>query len=129
MDDFAQLAQQEIEIKRIRRRQGFWIHLVVWALTGLLLFVIWLLATPDSMPWFIIPILAWAIILGAHAAWVFLLRSPQEIIMAQQPAQGRAAEPLAMQPGEPGLLSQQPESDSQPLQQPSGAAVDQEVGP
>jgi hypothetical protein len=142
MDDFARLAQQEIEIKRIRRRQGFWIHVVVWALTGVLLFVIWLLATPDSMPWFIIPILAWAIILGAHAAWVFLLRSPQEIIMAQQPAQGSAlatepfaaqpaprpaTEPLAAQPHGLEPLSQPSEPDPQPLQQPSGAVVDQEV--
>jgi hypothetical protein len=100
MDEFGRLAYQEMEIRRIAQRRVFWLHLVVWALTGLLLFVIWLLATPDVMPWFVIPILAWAIGVGGHAAWVFMVRSPQEIIMdRERPAEaadehaGRKAEP------------------------------------
>jgi hypothetical protein len=94
MDDFGKLAQQELALRRVRRRQAFWVHLTVWALTSLLLFVIWLLTTPDSMPWFIIPILAWAILIGAHAVWVFGVRSTQEIIMDKErpdwPAMGPA---------------------------------------
>lgn len=123
MDDFARLAQQEIELKRIRRRQTFWIHVVVWALTGLLLFVIWLLATPDSMPWFIIPILAWGIILGAHAAWVFLLRSPQEIIMAQTPP-ARASSAQAPPPSE-AWASPAPDAPAPPALE----TADQEARP
>jgi hypothetical protein len=84
MDEFGRLAYQEMEIKRIAQRRVFWLHFVVWVLTGLLLFVIWLLATPNVMPWFVIPILAWAIGVGAHAAWVFMVRSPQEIIMDRE---------------------------------------------
>lgn len=84
MDEFGKLAYQELEVRRAAHRRVFWLHLVVWALTGLLLFVIWLLATPDAMPWFLIPILAWGIFVGGHAAWVFMLRSPQEIIMERE---------------------------------------------
>ena len=95
MDEFGRLAYQEMEVRRIAQRRVFWLHLVVWALTGLLLFVIWLLATPDAMPWFVIPILAWAIGVGGHAAWVFMVRTPQDIIMDRQ----RPAEDGEQQPG------------------------------
>jgi uncharacterized membrane protein YhaH (DUF805 family) len=84
MDDFGKLAWQELEARRAARRQLFWLHFTIWALVGVLLFVIWLLATPHVMPWFLIPIFAWGIFLGGHAAYVFILRSPQEILVARQ---------------------------------------------
>jgi hypothetical protein len=98
MDEFGKLAFQELEARRAAHRRIFWLHAVVWALTGLLLFVIWQLATPDAMPWFIIPILAWAIFLGGHAAWVFAIRNPQEIIMDRE----RHSPVDSGTPGDPG---------------------------
>ena len=65
-------------------RQLFWLHLLVWAMTGVLLAVIWVLATRHSMPWFLIPICAWAIFLGAHAVYAFIMHSPQEILMERE---------------------------------------------
>jgi uncharacterized protein (DUF983 family) len=47
MDEFGGLAYQELEVRRIAQRRAFWLHLVVWAL---MLLVIWLLATPNVMP-------------------------------------------------------------------------------
>ncbi len=121
MDEFGKLAYQELEVRRAAHRQVFWLHAVVWALTGVLLFVIWLLATPDAMPWFIIPILAWGIFLGGHAAWVFVVRNPQEIIMdkerrvlAAQDAQQQGRQAATSQPSE-----QQAEPDAA-----AGVAVD-----
>lgn len=84
MDEFGKLAYLELEVRQASHRRVFWLHFVVWALTGVLLFVIWLLATPDAMPWFVIPILAWAIFVGGHAAWVFMIRSPQQILMERE---------------------------------------------
>eukprot|EP00584_Thalassiosira_punctigera_P023438 CAMPEP_0172573484 /NCGR_PEP_ID=MMETSP1067-20121228/136213_1 /TAXON_ID=265564 ORGANISM="Thalassiosira punctigera, Strain Tpunct2005C2" /NCGR_SAMPLE_ID=MMETSP1067 /ASSEMBLY_ACC=CAM_ASM_000444 /LENGTH=131 /DNA_ID=CAMNT_0013366089 /DNA_START=58 /DNA_END=453 /DNA_ORIENTATION=+ len=44
------------------------VHGVVWALVGMLLFTINLLTTFLIPPWFIFPVLGWGIGLGAHAA-------------------------------------------------------------
>ncbi len=104
MDEFGKLAYIELEVRRASHRRVFWLHFVVWALTGVLLFVIWLLATPDAMPWFVIPILAWAIFVGGHAAWVFMIRTPQEIIMERErrpeaPAPMAAPAPDKDEPG------------------------------
>jgi hypothetical protein len=84
MDDFGHLAWRELEARRTTRRQVFWLHFLVWLLTGVLLAVIWAMATRHSMPWPLIPICAWGIFLGAHAAYAFILRSPQEIIMERE---------------------------------------------
>jgi 2TM domain len=84
MDEFGNLAWRELEARRAARRQIFWLHFFVWALTGVLLAVIWVLATRHSMPWFVIPICAWGIFLGAHAAYAFIVRTPQEIIMERE---------------------------------------------
>ena len=81
LDDFGHLAWRELDARRTTRRQVFWLHFLVWLLTGVLLAVIWAMATRHTMPWPLIPICAWGIFLGAHAAYAFILRSPQEIIM------------------------------------------------
>ena len=92
MDDFGTLAWREVEARRAARRQLFWLHFLVWAMTGVLLAVIWVLATRHSMPWFVIPICAWAIFLGAHAAYAFIMRSPQEIMMERERRAEKGAE-------------------------------------
>jgi hypothetical protein len=57
--------------------------LIVWAAISVFLFVIWLL-TGRGYPWFVIPIGAWAIVIVAHAAFAFVLRSPEDILLERE---------------------------------------------
>jgi len=93
MDEFGRAALREREAMRIRRRQWFWMDLIVWGAISVFLFVIWLLAG-RGFPWFVIPTGAWAIVVAAHAAFAFLLRSPEDILLERERKErDRAAAP------------------------------------
>jgi hypothetical protein len=54
-----------------RARAGFRVHLSVFVVVQVLLFVTWLVTTPGGFPWFVFPFLGWGIGLAAHAMVVF----------------------------------------------------------
>jgi hypothetical protein len=83
MDEFGRAALREREAVRIARRQWFWMDLIVWAAISVFLFVIWLLAG-GGFPWFVIPVGAWAIVVVAHAAFAYVLRSPEDILLERE---------------------------------------------
>jgi hypothetical protein len=80
MDEFGKAALREREAVRIARRQWFWMDLLVWAAISVFLFVIWALAG-GGFPWFVIAVGAWGIVVVAHAAFAFVLRSPEDILL------------------------------------------------
>ena len=83
MDEFGKMALRERQILRIVRKQRFWLHFFVWLALSVFLFVIWLL-TSRGFPWFLIPALAWGVLIVAHAAYVFLLRDPEDIVIERE---------------------------------------------
>ena len=83
MDEFGKAALREREAVRIARRQWFWMDLIVWAAISVFLFVIWLLAG-GGFPWFVIAVGAWGIVVVAHAAFAFVLRSPEDILLERE---------------------------------------------
>jgi len=83
MDEFGRAALRERQAVRIARRQWFWLDLIVWAAISVFLFVIWVLAG-GGFPWFVIPTGAWGIVVAAHAAFAFLLRSPEDILLQRE---------------------------------------------
>lgn len=83
MDDFAKAALREREAVRIARRQWFWLDLLVWLAISVFLFFIWLL-TGRGYPWFAIPAGAWGIVIVAHAAFAFVLKSPEDILLERE---------------------------------------------
>ena len=83
MDEFGRAAMREREAVRIARRQWFLMDVIVWAAISVFLFVIWLLAG-GGFPWFIIPVGAWGIVVVAHAAFAFVLRSPEDILLERE---------------------------------------------
>lgn len=83
MDEFGKIALRERQIRRIVRKQRFWLHFFVWAAISIFLFVIWLL-THGGFPWFLIPALAWGVLIVAHAVWAFLLRDPEDILIEHE---------------------------------------------
>ena len=87
MDEFGELALRERQARRIARRQWFWMHAVVWAAVQLFLVVVWLLSGV-GYPWFVFPLFGWGILVAAHAAYAFLVRDPEEI-MIEREARGR----------------------------------------
>ena len=56
--------------KRVEAIRGFYIHLGVYIVVNLLLFLINMTASPDSL-WFFWPLLGWGIAIVAHAFSVF----------------------------------------------------------
>jgi len=84
MDEFGKLALRERQALRIARRQRFWLHFVVWAALSAFLVIIWALTSHGGFPWFIIPICAWGVIVAAHAAYAYLLKDPEEILMERE---------------------------------------------
>ncbi len=56
--------------KRVRALKGFYVHLVVYVLVNLSLFLLNIIASPDSL-WFYWPLLGWAIGIAFHAFSVF----------------------------------------------------------
>ena len=83
MDEFSRLAFLEWEAKRSSRRRGFWAHAVVWGALNTMLFVIWLVTGAD-FPWFVFPLLGTALPLASHAATVFVLRRPDDVIYQRE---------------------------------------------
>jgi hypothetical protein len=90
MDEFGKAALREREAVRIARRQWFWMDLLVWAAISVFLFVIWLLAGA-GFPWFVIPVGAWGIVIVAHAAFAFVLRSPEDILLEREQQEREAS--------------------------------------
>ena len=83
MDEFGRAALREREALRIARRQWFWMDLIVWAAISVFLFLIWWLAG-GGFPWFVIAVGAWGIVIVAHAAFAFVLRSPEDILLERE---------------------------------------------
>lgn len=80
MDDFARAAAYDHAVAAAARRRGFAIHGVVWLAVNAFLVVVWAV-TGAGFPWFVFPLLGWGIGVAAHAAAVFIGRSPEEIAM------------------------------------------------
>jgi hypothetical protein len=83
MDEFAEMAAREREAKRIARRQWFWLHFAVFAITQAFLVVIWTLTDVD-FPWFVFPLFGWGIVLAAHAVYAFVIKTPEEIMIERE---------------------------------------------
>jgi hypothetical protein len=60
MDEFGELANREREAKRIARRQRFWLHFVVFAMTQVSLVAIWVSGFA-TYPWFIFGLFGWGL--------------------------------------------------------------------
>jgi len=84
MDDFGTLALREREARRIVRRQWFWLHFVVFLTIETFLFVVWTLDRKYHYPWFIFPLFVWGAAVAAHAAYAFIVRDPEEIIVERE---------------------------------------------
>jgi len=80
MDEFGELAVREREAKRIARRQWFWLHFAVYAMTQIFLVIIWVV-TAETHPWYIYPLFGWGIFVAAHAVFAFVIRHPDEILI------------------------------------------------
>jgi len=83
MDEFGELANREREAKRIARRQWFWLHFAVFAMTQVFLVVIWVLSSV-TYPWYIFPLFGWGIFVAAHAVYAFVVRAPEEIMIERE---------------------------------------------
>lgn len=83
MDQFARAAVTEWEARRSSRRRLLALHAIVWASVNLLLGVIWA-ATGAGFPWFVFPLFATLVPLAAHAGRVFVVRSPDDVVLAQE---------------------------------------------
>jgi hypothetical protein len=74
-DPFERAAARDRDERQRRRadaaRTGFRVHLAVFVVAQVLLFVVWLLTSDDDFPWFLFPLLGWGIGLAAHAAVVY----------------------------------------------------------
>jgi len=83
VDEFGELAMREREARRIVRRQWFWLHFVVWATIQIFLVIVWAI-TGASFPWFIFPLFGWGIFVAGHAAYAFIVRDPEEIMVERE---------------------------------------------
>jgi fatty acid desaturase len=83
MDEFARQALLEWRAKRSARRRVVGLHAVLWGAVNVLLVVIWL-ATGAGFPWFVFPLFAWLVGLVGHAAAVFVLRSPDDVVLSRE---------------------------------------------
>ena len=52
--------------KRVAALRGFYVHLVVYVVVNLFLFLINITASPDTL-WFYWPLLGWGLAVGLHA--------------------------------------------------------------
>jgi len=59
--------------QRVEDIKGFYIHLAVYVIVNLFLFLINKFASPDSL-WFFWPLLGWGVALIIHACTTFLFR-------------------------------------------------------
>ena len=84
MDEFGKMALRERQALRIARRQRFWLHFVVWVALSVFLVIIWAADLTRGFPWFLFPICGWAVIVAAHAAYAYVLKDPEEILMERE---------------------------------------------
>jgi len=83
MDEFGELAVREREARRIARRQWFWLHFVVYATIQVFLLIVWAI-TSSSYPWFVFPFFGWGIFVAGHAAYAYIVRDPEEIMVERE---------------------------------------------
>ncbi len=83
MDEFSRAAFREREARLIKKRRVFILHLSVYVMTNIFLFVVWLM-TGAGYPWFIFPLGGWAIGLVAHFVAALLLSDPDDIVMERE---------------------------------------------
>ena len=83
MDEFARQAFVEWESTQIARRREVWMHAILWGAVNLLLFIIWAV-TGAGFPWFVFPLFGWLIGLSAHAATVYVLRAPDDVVFQNE---------------------------------------------
>lgn len=83
MDEFARQAVGEWAARRSARRRRVAMHAILWLAVNLLLVVIWAV-TGAGFPWFVFPLFGWLVALTAHAASTYVLRSPQDAILARE---------------------------------------------
>ena len=88
MDEFARQALTEWTARRSARRRLVALHAILWAAVNLLLFVVWL-TTGAGFPWFVFPLFGWLVGLSAHAAGVYVLRTPDDVLMTREAARRR----------------------------------------
>jgi hypothetical protein len=80
MDEFARAAFRESEAKRIIRRRIFFLHLAIYAMTNVFIFVIWVV-TGGGHPWFLYPILGWGIGVVAHGVAAMGLADVNAVVL------------------------------------------------
>ena len=61
--------------KRVEALRGFYVHLGVYVVVNLFLFLFNIVTTPDSL-WFYWPLLGWGIAIVVHASSVFIFGRP-----------------------------------------------------
>ena len=83
MDEFGELAVREREARRIARRQWFWLHFVVYATIQIFLLIVWTI-TGHNFPWFVFPLFGWGIFVAGHAAFAYIVRDPEEIMVERE---------------------------------------------
>jgi len=71
MDKVSENEIYEQAKKRVEQKKGFYIHLTVYCLVNILLFVIWNI-TGAEFPWFAFPLGGWGIGLLFHFLAVFV---------------------------------------------------------
>ena len=56
--------------KRVKQKQGFYVHLTVYICVNIILVLIWLFPAGRGFPWFIFPIVGWGIAVLLHGLGV-----------------------------------------------------------
>lgn len=92
MDAFGRQALTEWEARRSSRRRLVALHAVVVAAVNLLLLVIWR-TTGADFPWFVFPLFGMLTLLSAHAGFVYVRRSPDDVVLARESKRRRRALP------------------------------------
>ena len=58
--------------KRAQAKIGFYIHLIVYIIVNVFLFLLWYMTSDTTeFPWFIFPLFGWGIGLVAHGVYTF----------------------------------------------------------
>ncbi len=83
MDDFAQAAFRERRARQTLRQRSFYVHAAVYAAVNLFLVVVWMISGSD-VPWFLFVAFGWGIGLAAHAAAVYWISKPSDVLLEQE---------------------------------------------
>lgn len=83
MDDFAHAAFRERRAMHTMRQRALYLHASVWVAVNVFLIVIWAVTGAD-FPWFVFVLFGWGIGLTAHAASVFWISKPSDILLQQE---------------------------------------------